>query len=82
MKAGHSSKKGRIFQNLIEYFVFVHCTHLCMCVGSVLVKCDQWGVAAEEGMQECKLSEAEQAGQKILQKKEKTLTTDVYMSLC
>ena len=31
-------------------------------------------------MQECILSEAEQAGQKILQKKEKN--RDVYMSLC
>ena len=34
-------------------------------------------------MQECKLSEAEQAGQKILQKKEKNFDNrDVYMSLC
>ena len=34
-------------------------------------------------MQECKLSEAEQAGQKILQKKEKNFDNrDVYKSLC
>ena len=34
-------------------------------------------------MQECKLSEAEQAGQKIQKKKEKNVDNrDVYMSLC
>ena len=34
-------------------------------------------------MQECILSEVEQAGQKILQKKEKNFDNrDVYMSLC
>ena len=36
MKDGHSSRKGRIFQNLIEYFV--KCTYICFCVESVLVK--------------------------------------------
>ena len=34
------------------------------------------GVAAEGGMQECILSEAKQAGEKIQKKKEKTLTTE------
>ena len=34
-------------------------------------------------MQECILSEAEQAGQKILQEKEKNFDNrDMYMSLC
>ena len=36
MKDGHRSRKWRIFQNLIEYFV--KCTYICLCVESVLVK--------------------------------------------
>ena len=68
-----------VYVNFLGYFLCLFCVvYWKVCLQS----CDQWGVAAEGGMQECILSEAEQAGQKILQKKEKTLTTDVYMSLC